>query len=171
MFRKMSIIFIGMSFLIGCANPYVQKLQIYEMQLSEGRDKAFLEAFKVTERERLDVEDQFARLSLENTLLISAFVRSTGKKPEEIMLEKTFSFDEIMKIVDERNRLRDIKKEEIKEGYKKFFEAIKTQDDKIEAIREGVKQAEEIRDETYQKVGETLAIGAGAAAMTIAIPK
>lgn len=167
MFRKISTItiLIAMMFLVGCANPYVQKLRIYEMQLSEGRDQAFLKAFEMTEKERLDAEDQFAKMSLENTLLISAYARSLEEAPEVVKAKKIFSFEEVLDIVNKRNELRDIRKEEIKAGYNKFFEAIKVQDDKLEAIRKGVKKAEEVRDETYRKVGETLAIGAGAVAL------
>ena len=151
-------ILLGLALMVfGCSeNQYTKRLKMYEMQLAEGRDQAFYAAMEMTKLERLDVEDQFARQGLENALMISAFVRATGKTPEQLKTEKVFSYDEVLKIIDARNEVSDKRKAEILEAYRNFFKKIDEEDIKIKAIQEGVRQIEEVRQETYQKVGETL---------------
>lgn len=170
MIKKIStiLLLLGLVFTIGCANPYVRKLKAYEMQLSEGRDEAFFRAMEMTEFERLDVEDQFSRQGLENALLISAYVRDTGKTPEDMKGIHTFSYDEVLQIIDTRNAANNARKEQIRASYRAFFSKIKEEDAKIKAIHEGVKKAEEVRQETYVKIGETLGTSLATAGIVVA---
>jgi hypothetical protein len=167
--KKCFLLIIFSFLLVGCVNPYIKQLKTYEMQLAEGRDKAFLEAMNRTEQERLDVEDQYSKLGIENALLITALVRSTGKTPDEAMSENLFSYNDILQIVNTRTEANIQRKEQIKSSYKNFFDEIKNQDAKIEAIREGVKKSEEIQNETYVKIGETLGVGLATAGATSAL--
>lgn len=167
MFKKISIIsvFVVMVFALGCANPYVRKLEVYEMQLAQGREEAFIKAFEMTRQERLDVEDQFGKRALEDDLLISAYVRETKITPDEIKKLKAFSYEEVLALVEQRRGDTAKRKGEINQGYDNFFRVVEEQDNKLKAAREAVEKAKEVRQETYKKVGETLAIGAGAVAI------
>ena len=171
MVRKLvlMVVLLGFVFASGCTNPYVKKLKTYEMQLAEGRDRAFYAAMEMTKVERLDVEDQFAKQGLENALLISAFVRETGKTTEDIMASKVFSYDDIVQILKTRNEATEKRKADILSAYRAFFNKIDEEDTKIKAIQEGVKKAEEVRQETYTKIGETLGVALGTAGVVAAV--
>lgn len=169
MIRKVLMLAIFLVLSTGCVNPYVQKLKTYEMQIAEGRDRMFFDSMEMLKIERLDVEDQFARQGLETSMLISAFVRATGKTPEDLKASKAFSYDEVLKIVQDREDANKKRKAEIRVAFDNFTKKIKEQDDKVKAINEGVKKAEEVRAETYQEIGKTLLIGVGSAATAAAL--
>ncbi len=173
MLRKLclTVVILAAFVIVGCVNPYVQKLKIYEMQISQGRDKVFIEAFEMTRVERLDIEDQFARQGLENALILAAFVRETEKKKEDVEKLKVFSYRDILDLIDKRSAANKQKKVKINAAYDKFFASIKEQDDKIKTINKAVKKAEEVRQETYRKVGKTLAVGLGTAGLAASFPK
>jgi len=159
--RRISTIIVlmfAMFLLVGCASPYVKKLNEYKMQLAEGRDKAFVAAMEKTKIERLDVEDQYAQRGLESDLLISAYVRITGITPDKVMDTKTFSYEEFMKISNDRKAATEKRKAEIIASYDAFFEKILEEDTKIKAIQEGVDKVEEARQETYVEIVKTLGV-------------
>lgn len=167
--KKILLMISTLLLLIGCANPSIIALRKYEMETARGRDEAFYAALKMTEIERLGVEEQFARQGLENALLISAFVRVTNMTPEQVMSEKVFTYAEVLQLVDEINKDSEKRKSEIKATYRAFFDKIDEEDVKIKAIQEGVQKAQEARYDGYKKAGEHLGTSLATIGITAAI--
>jgi len=168
--RKLVLVLMLVVFCSGCiTNPQVLKLKEYEIRISEGRDKAFVEALEMTRNERVDIERQFIRKQTENNQLITVYVDLSNVPPEEAKKKIVMSIEDMIKIQFEEEVILRKRVEEINSTYMDFYEGIRGQDEKIKTIRESIKEIQGIQQETYMSIAKMFGSALAAVGLSLTI--
>jgi len=168
--RKLVLVLMLSVFCIGCVtNPQVLKLREYEMRISEGRDKAFVEALEMTRKERVDIEKQFIRKQTENNQLITVYADLSNVPSEEAKKKVVMSIEDVRRIQFEEDVILRKRVEEINSTYMNFYEGIREQDEKIKTIRESIKEIQDIQKETYMSVAKMFGSALAAVGLSLTI--
>jgi hypothetical protein len=146
-----SIFLTGCSSIIG-TNPYERQLNIYKIQIAQGRDKAMRDALKASQKERLDIEKQYQKKILEYNMLLTAFARTTGKTVNEVQEENVLSQGYVMGELSQKEKEYNDRIEQIEKVYDDFFVQMDKQDEKIATIDETIKKVQDERTQTYYDI-------------------
>lgn len=136
--NKIIIMFLLILLSTGCSNKYLSSLRQLDDENRKGLVAAYDEALLRQYIERQNLESQLIDTQSTYTLVINAYIKITGIRPDDPKLKRCFSAEEIIahnKIFDtvEEKRHKDIE-----ESYLKFKEIVdrKKHPEILESIRD-----------------------------------
>ena len=168
------LIFFCFPIITGCStlglNKYEKQIKIYEMQMNQGKIKAYEDALEASRIERIDVETQYQKKVMEYNLLITAFGRHTGIAKEQLERENALSHIAVMNEFDTKNVELSDRIAEINASYQKFYDEMKIQDARIESIGGALERIGEVKQKTYEDVTKNFMTTVGGVLIINAVP-